>query len=106
MGVRAIMAPAGHRLWRALSVLFGHGAQVQPVQEGAVHVSLEVEEEAHPPPAEEAQEDAAAVEVMEEGCGPVRGRGDGARARRVRKESGEDTADKLGRLGRCVLRAS
>merc|ERR1712129_101267 len=45
------------------ALLRRHGAQVQPVQEGAVHVSLEVEEEAHSAPAEEAPQDAAALEV-------------------------------------------
>jgi len=40
-----------------------HGAQVEPVQEGALDVPLEVEEEEDPSPAEEAQEDAPALEV-------------------------------------------
>merc|ERR1712204_56681 len=45
------------------STLCGNGTQVQPLQEGAVDVPLEVEEEAHSPLAEEAPQDAPAVEV-------------------------------------------
>ncbi len=41
-----------------------HVAQVQPLQEGHLDVPLEVEEEAHSPLAEEAQEDEAALQVM------------------------------------------
>ncbi len=41
----------------------GHGAQVEPLQEGSIHVSLEVEEETHSPLAKEAPQDEAAVEV-------------------------------------------
>ena len=40
------------------------GAQVQPLQEGLDRqVPLEVEEEAHPPPAAQAAQDAAALQV-------------------------------------------
>ncbi|CAE8625813.1 unnamed protein product [Polarella glacialis] len=56
------------RKMRQRSNLFGpgfvrHGAQVQPLQEGSVQVPLEVEEEAHPPIAEEAPQDAPALQV-------------------------------------------
>ena len=49
----------GHKLlrkhgWRS------HGAQVEPLQEGQVHVPMEVEEEAHTPTPEEAPQDAPA----------------------------------------------
>ena len=44
-----------------------HGAQVQPVQESSLEVSLEVEEEAHSPLAEEAPQDAPALEVSNDG---------------------------------------
>merc|ERR1712146_486918 len=37
--------------------------QVQPVEEGALEDALEVEEEAHPPPPAQAQEDAPALQV-------------------------------------------
>merc|ERR1712216_406104 len=37
--------------------------QVQPVEEGALEDALEVEEEAHPPPPTQAQEDAPALQV-------------------------------------------
>ena len=40
-----------------------HGPQVQPVEEGDLEDALEVEEEAHPPPPAQAQEDARALEV-------------------------------------------
>ncbi|CAE7481866.1 unnamed protein product [Symbiodinium natans] len=43
-----------------------HGAQVQPVQEGSLEVPLEVEEEAHAPPAKEAPKDAPALEVNDQ----------------------------------------
>lgn len=45
-----------------------HGAQVQPVQEVAGEVPLEVEEEEDPPPAAQAPPDAAALQV--EGAAP------------------------------------
>ena len=42
-----------------------YGAQVQPLQEGLDRqVPLEVEEEAHPPPAAQAAQDAAKIEVV------------------------------------------
>ena len=40
-----------------------YGPQVQPVEESALEDALEVEEEAHPPPPAQAQEDARALEV-------------------------------------------
>jgi hypothetical protein len=40
-----------------------HGAQIKPVQKGSVQIPLEVEEEAYPPFAEEASQDAPAFEV-------------------------------------------
>eukprot|EP00435_Cladocopium_sp_Y103_P029508 s2640_g7.t1 len=50
--------------WLEPSWGFGHhGAQIQPVQEGAVQVSLEVEEEAHSPFAKETPQDASALKV-------------------------------------------
>merc|ERR1712129_257216 len=57
------------------SIRLGHGTQVQPLQEGAVDVPLEVEEEAHSSPAEEAAQDAPALEVScvsEAGCARYR----------------------------------
>merc|ERR1712050_667558 len=52
-----------HRWCRGLGPRGRNGAQVQPLQKGAVDVPVEVEEEAHPPLAEETQEDAPALEV-------------------------------------------
>jgi len=40
-----------------------HGAQVEPVQEGQIDVSLEMEKEAHAPTAEETPQDAATLQV-------------------------------------------
>merc|ERR1712216_118929 len=41
-----------------------HGAQIKSLQEGPVQVPLEVEEEAHPPSAEEAPQDAPTLQVV------------------------------------------
>ncbi len=41
-----------------------HGAQVEPLQEGALQVPLEVEEEEDQALAEEAPQDAPALQVM------------------------------------------
>merc|ERR1712129_399798 len=48
---------------RSPRALRSNGTQVQSLQEGAVDVPMEVEEEAHSPPAEEAPQDATALEV-------------------------------------------
>eukprot|EP00435_Cladocopium_sp_Y103_P043221 s502_g12.t1 len=40
-----------------------YGAQVQPLQEGSLQVSLEVEEEAHSTPTKEAPKDAPTIQV-------------------------------------------
>lgn len=45
-----------------------YGAQVQPLQEGSLQVSLEVEEEAHSTPAKEETQDEATIKVREEGA--------------------------------------
>ena len=40
-----------------------HGAQIESIQEGAVDVPMEVEEETHSTAAEEAPQDASAIKV-------------------------------------------
>merc|ERR1711865_1075181 len=52
-------------LFRGDAIGRRHGAQVQPLQEGEVDVSVEVEEKTHSPTPKETPQDEAALEVID-----------------------------------------